>query len=162
MCLFCKLYRYKLWDMNANTLPPPPPPRIRSVRPPITFYIGAKLLTQISPLPRNNKKEKKLESVFLKEFLHVVICNLCDSSSKLYFKNNLPFQICLQDWQVAKCKKQQHQRGFMNWKIVQLTCSYNVKFLDFSPHYSFKEYCTNNGKINILLFKKDYSLFFKL
>ena len=58
MCLFCKLYRYKLWDMNANTLPPPPPPRIRSVRPPITFYIGAKLLTQISPLPRNNEKKK--------------------------------------------------------------------------------------------------------
>ena len=58
MCLFCKLYRYKLWDMNANTLPPPLPPRIRSVRPPITSYIGAKLLTQISPLPRNNEKKK--------------------------------------------------------------------------------------------------------
>ena len=75
---------------------PSSPTHIRSVRPPITFYIGAKLLTQISPLPRNNEK-KKIGIRFLKEFLHVVVCNLCDSSSKLYFKNNLPFQICLQD-----------------------------------------------------------------
>ena len=125
------------------------PTHIRSVRPPITFYIGAKLLTQISPLPRNKKKK-----YFFKEFLHVVkylICVILQKfTSKLYFKNNLPFQICLQEWQVAKCKKQQHQRGFMNWKIVQLTCFYSVKFLDFFPHYySFKEYCTNNSKINI-------------
>ena len=102
--------------------------------------------------------EKNWNQFFLKEFLHVVvICNLCDSSSKLYFKNNLPFQICLQDWQVAKCKKQQHQRGFMNWKIVQLTCFYNVKltkiaFFGFSPHSSFKEYCTNNTAKLIFLF----------
>ena len=128
------------------------PTHIRSVRPPITFYIGAKLLTQISPLLRNKKKK-----YFFKEFLHVVkyliYVILQKFTSKLYFKNNLPFQICLQEWQVAKCKKQQHQRGFMNWKIVELTCFYNVKltkiaFLGFFPHSSFKEYCTNNSKIN--------------